>query len=130
MPRANALGQIENLEELLESLGGISPRRVRMHPPPGTATEKDLLKILDHTNVICELVDGVLVEKAVGYGEGFLAMDLVRLLGAFLDQNDLGDLGGADATMRLMPHLVRMPDISFVRWAQYPGTKRPTEPTP
>jgi hypothetical protein len=123
--RSDALEGVENLGELLEQLGGISPHRVRLRPAPGTATEEDLLKVLDHGNTLCELVDGVLVEKVMGYLEGALAAWLTRLLGAFLDQHDLGDLAGADSTMRLMPKVVRLPDLSFVRWEKLPGRKSP-----
>jgi Uma2 family endonuclease len=126
----DALPGVENLGELLEQLGGISPHRVRLRPAPGTATEQDLLDVLDHTETLCELVDGVLVEKVMGYLEGALALWLGRLLGAFLDQHDLGDLAGADATMRLMPKVVRLPDLSFVRWEKLPGRCLPTEPIP
>src|SRR5207249_5149480 len=56
--------ETETLADLLEWLGGIPPERVWMHPFPGTATEEDLIAILDGPNKrICELVDGVLVEK-------------------------------------------------------------------
>jgi Uma2 family endonuclease len=130
MPPTKAPARANNLGELLEQLGDISPRRVLLRPPPGTATEKDLRKLLDHSDKLYELVDGVLVEKVMGYGESCLGADLIRLLGVFLDQHDLGDLAGADASMRLMPRLVRLPDVSFVRWEKLPGRKRPTQPIP
>ena len=67
---ANGIAQLENMGELLDQLGGISPRRVRLHPTPGTATETDLLlRSHDQTEVACELVNGVLVEKVMGYSE-------------------------------------------------------------
>jgi Uma2 family endonuclease len=121
---------LDSIGDLLEQLGGISPRRVRLRPPPGKATEKDLLAIRRREKRLYELVDGVLVEKVMGYPESSLAMDIGRLLGAFLDQHDLGDLAGADATMRLMPGLVRIPDLSFVSWDRLPGRQRPTEAIP
>jgi Uma2 family endonuclease len=120
----------ETAADLLESLGGIDPKRVRLKPPPGKATEKDLLRVLTKTDRLFELVDGTLVEKVMGFGEGFLAMDIARLLARFLDENDLGDLGGADSSMRLLPGLVRLPDVSFLRWERYPNRQRPTEPIP
>jgi Uma2 family endonuclease len=116
--------------QLLKQLGGVSPDRVRMEPTPGTATEKDLLDILDHENRSCELVNGVLVEKAEGYIEGSLAVDIAYLLKQFLDDHDLGNVAGADATMRMMPGLVRLPDVSFVRWEQFPNRTIPEEPIP
>jgi Uma2 family endonuclease len=120
----------ETFGELLEQLGGISPHRVRLRPAPGSATEKDLLDILNRTNRPCELVDGVLVEKVMGYPESTLACQLIKLLGIFLDQHDLGNLAGMDGTMRLMPKLVRIPDVSFVRWEKLPSRQLPMEPIP
>lgn len=120
----------ETFGELLEQLGGISPHRIRLRPPPGHATEKDLLDILDRTNRPCELVDGVLVEKVMGYPESTLACQLIKLLGNFLDRHDLGNLAGMDGTLRLMPKLVRIPDVSFVRWEKLPSRQPPAEPVP
>jgi Uma2 family endonuclease len=116
------------MADVLQRLGDISPGRVLMRPQPGRATEKDLLRVMKKTDRPFELVDATLVEKVMGFGEGFLAIDIVRLLGRFLDHHDLGELGGADATMRLMPGLVRIPDVSFVRWEKLPNRERPTEP--
>jgi Uma2 family endonuclease len=116
--------------DLLKQLGGISPRRVRINPPPGLATERDVLNILDHENRLCELIDGTLVEKAMGVLESCLALDINRWLGNFVDEHDLGILSGADGTLRLMPGLVRMPDIAFISWKQLPSRKYPNEPIP
>ena len=52
--------------------GGILPRRVRFRPLPGTATEEDVIKIHDREHRLVELVDGVLVEKVMGYWESVL----------------------------------------------------------
>src|SRR5262245_27300187 len=130
MTRRPPVFVFETAAELLRRLGGISPHRVRLQPPPGTATVRDLIRLNDRKDKLYELVDGTLVEKVMGFGEGGLAADLIRLLGKFLDQNDLGDLVGADAGMRLMPGLVRIPDVSFLRWERYPNPQRPTDPVP
>jgi Uma2 family endonuclease len=119
-----------SLADLLEQLGDIDPRRVRAVPPPGTATEQDLLDIRARERRLYELVDGVLVEKVMGFPESTLACDLIKLLGVFLDRNPLGFLAGMDGAVRLMPGLVRIPDISFVSWEQLPTRERPTEPIP
>jgi Uma2 family endonuclease len=116
--------------DLLTKLGGISPDRVLLDPPPGTATEKDVLEVEKREGRICELVEGVLVEKAMGYEESFLAMWLGHLLYQFLDEQDLGILAGADGTLRLWPGLVRIPDISFISWNQLPERKIPKKPIP
>jgi len=120
----------ETVGELLEKLGRIDPRRVRLSPPPGEATEKDVLALLDHENRLYELVDGVLVEKIMGLKESALAMLLGRRMGNFVEQFDLGIVAGADGTLRLMPRLVRIPDVSFISWQQLPNREYPTQPIP
>jgi Uma2 family endonuclease len=59
-----------------------------------------------------------------------LAMVIGHLLASFLDQHNLGIVSGADGTLRLMPGLVRIPDVAFVRWERFPDRKMPTEPVP
>jgi Uma2 family endonuclease len=130
MSKATPSVEPETFGELLEQLGGVSPHRVRLRPPPGSATEKDLLDILTRTNRPCELVDGVLVEKVMGYPESTSACQIIKLLGNFLDRHDLGNLAGMDGTMRLIPKLVRIPDVSFVRWEKLPARQPPAEPIP
>jgi Uma2 family endonuclease len=130
MARASAEVSLETVDDLLERLGGISPRRVLLRPQPGQATEADLLRVMQKTDRLFELVEGTLVEKVMGYGEGGLALDIGRLLGKFLDEHDLGDLVGADATMRIMPRLVRIPDVSFVSLDKLPGRQRPRQAVP
>ena len=79
---------------------------------------------------LCELVDGVLVEKAMGYYESRLAMVLASLLEAFCQAHHRGIVLGADATTALGPGLVRLPDVSFVSRRRLPGGKIPREPIP
>jgi len=119
-----------NLADFLKSLGNISPKRIRMYPWPGTAVESDVTSLEVHQDRLCELVDGVLVEKIMGYQEGFLAALLIRLLGNFAEERDLGAVNGADGTVRLMPGLVRVPDVSFVSWDKLPGRLVPKTPIP
>ncbi len=113
MARVKPVMTWKNNAEVLAHFGGIAPERICFSPLPGLATEKDLTRLNARKEKLYELVDGTLVEKIMGYREGFLAADIIRLLGRYLDRNDLGDLGGADATMRLMPGLVRIPDVSL-----------------
>src|SRR6516162_4042875 len=114
--------------ELLEKLGGIPPERVRLQPPPGTATEEDLLAIQEREGRMCELVDGVLVEKPVGYPESSLAAWIITLLTNFAHQHDLGNVAGESGSARLMPGLVRIPDVSFISWDRLPERMIPTDP--
>jgi hypothetical protein len=66
--------------DLLERLGGISPARVLLRPAPGQATEQDVLEMERRENRLCELEEGTLVEKAMGFRESLLAMAMVRFL--------------------------------------------------
>lgn len=118
------------LADLLEHLGDIPAERVRLQPALGTATEQDVLDAHDREDRLCELVDGVLVEKAMGYYESRLAVLLAHILGSFLDQHNLGIVAGADGMMRLAPGQVRIPDVSFVAWERLPNRRVPRDPIP
>jgi Uma2 family endonuclease len=128
MARTKPAPEFETLGELLESLGGIPASRVRLKPPPGTATKKDLIRAHERGVKLCELVDGTLVEKAMGSPEAFLALELGHLLRVHLAQSDLGFLYGADALIEVMPQLVRGPDVSFVSWEKRPERTVPLKP--
>jgi Uma2 family endonuclease len=116
--------------ELLEQLGNIPAHRVRLRPPPGQATEADVLAVHDRENRLCELVGGVLVEKAMGYRESLIATMLCHLLWDFLGRHPLGVVAGADGTLRLAPGLVRIPDVSFISWERMPGRMVPRAAIP
>ena len=68
-----------------------------------------------------ELVDGVLLEKEMGFQESALAVEITTRLKNFVRGKSLGVIAGADGMMKLAPGLVRIPDASFVRKAQFPG---------
>jgi Uma2 family endonuclease len=129
-PSTTTTPAFTNVADLLEHLGNISPRRVRLRPTPGQATEKDVLELEAHEDRLYELVDGVLVEKIMGYPESRLAMWIGHRIEAFLEEHDLGIVAGADGTMRLAPSLVRIPDVSFVAWERLPNRELPTEAIP
>jgi Uma2 family endonuclease len=130
MSTANASLQPEplTLADLLHELGSIPPARVLLHPAPGAATEDDLIALLEAPNKkLCELVDGVLVEKAMGFKEAILASALAYFLWDYLGDHDLGLLAGADGPIRLRLGLVRMPDVCFVSWKRLPDGEAPDE---
>lgn len=71
----------ETLADLVHRLGDIPLHRIRMQPPPGTATEFDLVAAGDcREKRLCELVDGVLVEKDMGAFESFLAGIVIQCI--------------------------------------------------
>ena len=108
---------------------GLRLDRIWSHPP-GTATEKDVILAEQRENRLCELVDGTLVEKAMGFEEARVATELAHLIKSYLDRNDLGICVGADGMMRIAPGLVRIPDVSFITWDRLPRRESPREPIP
>ena len=113
--------------DLVERFGPIPLARIRQDPPPGSATEEDVVQIHAHEDILCELVDGVLVEKTVGTYESYLALLLIRLIGNFVEEKDLGIVLGADGMMRLAPGLVRIPDAAFISWQRLPERRIPRQ---
>jgi Uma2 family endonuclease len=123
-----AIANLENVADLRERLGGIPAYRVRWKPYPGTATEQDVIAAegaLDKR--LCELVDGTLVEKAIGLYESRLGGILFHLIETYLDTHDLGICYASDAMLRIVPGRIRMPDVSFVSWTQLPNHELPAE---
>lgn len=118
------------IADLIRDLG-VPARRIRIKPLPGTAVEKDLIRINDRKlGGLCELIDGTLVEKAMGYREGLLAAFLIEIIGPFVRARSLGMVAGADAGLRLMKRLIRVPDVSFISWDQVPSRRVPDEAFP
>ena len=118
-----------DIAEWLRSLGNVPLDRIVMDPLPGTATEADLLRLVEGDKLV-ELVDGTLVEKPVGWIESRIAMALAVALGNFITPRRLGYLAGADGTLRMKSGRVRLPDISFVSVDDVPGGILPAEPIP
>ncbi|MBI3822558.1 MAG: Uma2 family endonuclease [Planctomycetes bacterium] len=126
--KTKADARTETLADVLRKLGDVPTSRIRMHPFP--ATEKDVLAIEATENRLFELVDGVLVEKAMGFRESLLAMAIGECLRVFVKPRKLGIVAGADGMLKLSVGLVRIPDVSFVSWKDIPGGKVPKEPIP
>ncbi len=118
------------IQDLIEQLGDIPPRRILAKPFPGTATEEDLLDAERLHHSLFELVDGVLVEKGIGYQESVLAFAIGAYLRAFVLPPNLGVVSGADGMIRLFPGLVRAPDVAYASWNRFPDRKFPKSPIP
>ena len=121
---------LRTLDDALRRFADYAPSRVRLTPAPGTATKHDLLAVDRREGKLCELIDGTLVEKAVGLRESFLAVYLIEILAPFVRAHDLGLVAGADGTVELFPGQVRIPGVAFYSWAKLPGRKIPTDPIP
>ena len=118
------------LADLVAALGHIPLDRIRYEPLPGTASEDDVLRIEASEHRLCELIEGVLVEKPMGFRESLLAVALAQFLRSFVLPGNLGLVTGADGMIRLFPGLVRIPDVAFISWDNVPGNKVPEDPIP
>lgn len=104
-----AFAGVQTFADLFEELGGVSPSRVRFRPAPGRATEKDVVQIEASENRLFELVDGVLVEKAMGATEALLASYIVHFSGTI------------SRNMMKVSHWVQTGCCDFVRdWCEFP----------
>ncbi len=118
------------IADLQAHLGDIPAERIRLFPPPGYATEADVLEIENREDRLCELEDGILVEKPMGWYESILALLVARKIGNYLDDHDLGQVLGADGSLKILPRMVKIPDVSFVSWARFPKERLGRRPIP
>lgn len=119
-----------NFSQVMDRIGNVPLERLPYPPAPGMATEIDVLRRPGGEKRLYELVEGVLVEKSMGYLESRIAVILIHLLESFLSENDLGVLTGPDSAVRLEPGLVRAPDVCFISWDRFPNRALPEEQIP
>jgi Uma2 family endonuclease len=118
----------KTMADLLDRLGDVPPERVWLDPRPGTATEKDVIAARSGLERrLCELVQGTLVEKAMGTKESAIAILVRHFILEYLSDKDLGLVLGADGTFRLRLGLVRIPDVAFISWNRLPEGELPDE---
>src|SRR5438270_12331972 len=86
-PRTRAKPRYLTMADVIARVGDIPLDRILNHPEPGTATEQDVLDLDDHQDILCELIDGILVRKPVGYEESRIAAALIKFLGIYLDKS-------------------------------------------
>ncbi|MBI1830265.1 MAG: Uma2 family endonuclease [Planctomycetes bacterium] len=116
----------QNLAELLERLGNVPLERVRFGPSFGFATEQDVRALLESDDKrICELIDGVLVEKPMGLKESILGSFIVHQIWSYLDLHDRGIAFNPDAPIRVRPGRIRFPDTGFISWERLPNEELP-----
>src|SRR5687768_9392303 len=116
--------------EWLHDLGDVPLDRIVFDPWPGSATEADVLRLDDHEDRLCELINGTLVEKPMGLIESVIACALIAALQNFVHPRRLGVVAGEAGMMRLSRGLVRIPDVAFISFDRMPGRKLPDEPIP
>ncbi len=119
-----------SLADLQRHLGGIPAERIRLVPPPGYATEEDVLEIEAREDRLYELEDGVLVEKPMGWYEAIVALLIGTKLNVYLETNELGQVLGADGSVKILPGKVKIPDVSFISWKRFPKERLKRRPIP
>ena len=115
----------DTLADLVHRLGDLPLVRIRVQPAIGTAREDDLVLL---EKPVCELVDGVFVDLAMGYYESRLAAVLIFFIESWLTDHRLGYCNGEGAPVRLERGLVRLPDVSFTSWDRVPDGQVPQTP--
>jgi Uma2 family endonuclease len=118
------------LTELVKRFGAIPASRIRTNPALGLATEQDVKDADAHEDRLCELIDGVLVEKTLGAYESRVAVVIGHFFEAHRDVDDRGLVLSEAGMLRIAPGQVRIPDVSFISWNQLPGREFPGEPIP
>ena len=116
-------------EDLTELFGPIPLARIVWDPTPGTATFADCVR-LNESGRLCELIDGILLEKAVGWTESEIAMRLGIRVGFWDPDEGRGRRTGADGFTRLVTGRVRGPDFSFYKHARFPNPSARVAPIP
>ncbi len=119
----------QTVAELVERLDGVPTERIRIVPTPGTATEADLLALVEGPGIACELVDGTLVEKPMGQYESRLAFTVGFFIKLFLRETGLGGtVGTADGPYQVEASRFRMPDVVYVSAERLPEPPEDRKP--
>lgn len=103
------------VDDLVHALGDIPPNRIRLRPTPGTATASDMIRMVESKQALVELIDGTLVEKAVGQYEDAIGCKLGLVIGNFVEQRQLGIMNGSQGMTTMIMGNVRMPDVAFTQ---------------
>ncbi len=118
------------LADFQTQLGDIPAERIRLSPAPGTATQADCIAANENEpRGLCELVDGTLVEKAMGFEASVVAISISFLLRNFVATHRLGLVSGTDGFFSL-PSSTRAPDVAFLSRDRLPNGRFPQHAHP
>jgi Uma2 family endonuclease len=95
-------------------VGQVPLERILTDPAPGTATVDDAVFSREKFDVSCELVDGTLVAKAMGFFESQVQGALLYFIHLYLEKNPIGIAAGSDGPCETLPQQIRKPDVLFV----------------
>lgn len=100
-------------------LGGIPEHRVHRSPPPGTADSGDW-EAAFRRGEVCELVEGTLVGKDMGFYESIIAGYLIRRFSEASGDGRLGLTSGEQGFIELPGGQILAPDVAFYLWSSLP----------
>src|SRR5436190_1197954 len=103
-----------SMSRLRRHLGMIPAERILLFPYNGPATPEDVVYLDEHHNMLCELIDGILVRKSMGAEESSIAVFIGGQLDNYTRKRKLGKVLGADGFLELAPDQVRAADVSFI----------------
>lgn len=117
-----------SLQDLVDRIGGVPLHRIGIDPPPGTATEADVIRHVDgDSKRLYELVFGVLVEKPIGFRESTIGSFINAEIALYLRSNEEGVTSGADGPIRMIDGNIRMPEVSYFPWDSFPDGEFPDD---
>jgi Uma2 family endonuclease len=125
---ADEVHTFQTIAELFDHLGGIPLARIRLWPTPGSATAEDALALERKEGRLYEVIDGILVEKAMEWYESRVALILSHAIMTYLDSQDRGIVTGADGPVFVEPGQMRYPDLAFFGWDKFPNRVLPRNP--
>ena len=112
--------------DLAARFGAIPMERLRHNHDWGRATEADVVALEGRNEKsLCELIDGVLVEKALGSRESQIAYRLILKIGAIVEASRLGVVLLPDGMLRFPNGRVYLPDVTFIARDRLPGGELP-----
>jgi Uma2 family endonuclease len=108
------------LDDVRDRFGSIFVGRIVTDPAPGTATRSDFERVNGPgSEGGVELIDGILIRKAMSEYTGWLGGYILRILGNFIESRGLGWVQPGDNRFHF-PDGMLGPDVTFTRRDQRP----------
>jgi Uma2 family endonuclease len=115
-------------ERLAELFGPVPMSRLVLNGDFSVRDEQFVRQLAEgEPKRLCELIEGVVLEKAMGTRESWIAVQLITVLNLFVRQHNLGEVLGADGMLRLQQNIY-IPDVSFLSRDRLPEGRLPWEP--
>lgn len=124
-PRSTRLPTDWSLADIQNHVGGVPLERILAFPPPGFATVEDVEEMDVKTDRLCELIDGILVQKTAVFRDALISTYLASELCMFVSKHKLGHVLPASGKLQVLPNRVRIPDACFISWSRFPDGRLP-----